>query len=153
MSDYGNSLNNLHQLLSEYISNIRNYLMNAASHNRYYKNVVHGHKNNNSEKNLAIIKPLKPPKLCVECFHTLFNQNNPHIPEGKLRVREVKNDSHVPLVCGRVRITLEQLDVRVLPPEKLRECFGFRELTTDESGTKQQGSVQRSDLLDLRGGP
>lgn len=80
MSDYGNSLNNLHQLLSEYISNIRNYLMNAASHNRYYKNVVHGHKNNNSEKNLAIIKPLKPPKFCVECFHTLFNQNNPHIP-------------------------------------------------------------------------
>lgn len=52
--------------------------MNAASHNRYYKN-VHGHKNNNSEKNLAIIEPLKPPKLCVECFHALFNQNNPHM--------------------------------------------------------------------------
>lgn len=93
-----------------------------------------------------MIEPLKPPVHCGGCFHGLFYpQNNPIYSvwlfpyyNEKLRVRDVKNDFHIPLVYGRVRITTVTGGVSVLPFKKPREYFGFRELTTDESAPKWQ---------------
>lgn len=48
-------------------------------------------------------------------------------------------------------LPLEQLGVRALPPKKPGEYFGFRELRTDKSVSKQL--KVRSDSLALGGGP
>lgn len=51
--------------------------MNPASDDRNDKNAIHGHRNNNSKKNLIFIEPLGPPKHCIEGLISFNPRNNP----------------------------------------------------------------------------
>lgn len=162
MSDCGNqgNINDLHQLLTEYTLDIRNFKTILWMPPIQMRRMWYIATEIIIANNLAMTEPLKPPIHCVECFHGLSHLILSITPRAvwlspyyneKLRVRDVKNDFHIPLVYGGVRVTTVTVGVRVLPLKKPGEYFGFRELTTDECALKQQ--KVKSDSLDLGGSP